>query len=249
MEKPNQVVTTTLSSRSRCGSHCPVVITDVDLQMCARPQQRTASMRGSTVSPWVESSYSTRGGTSGHCVRITGPCCSRFRSVSARTLCDISGFNRWSSLNRCVPDSSQYRPVMFPLTPMAFQAAVSGQPVDRVVSGASVVDDAERVIMARCGYSPCTELPQTGPTSCPWQVPSAVALNVRMRTVGESATRPQGILARGRSAGIFPARQCTFRHLAATAVCPEVEESDTWPRQTALMMPGSRVRAPPQSAA
>jgi hypothetical protein len=56
---------------------------------------------------------------------------------------------------------------------------------------------------------------------------------------------PQYILARGRSAGISPARRCTFRHLAATAVCPRVYKSDTWPRQTALIMPGSRVRVPP----
>jgi len=40
-------------------------------------------------------------------------------------------------------------------------------------------------------------------------------------------------------------RRCTFRHLAATAVCPRVYKSDTWPRQTALIMPGSRVRVPP----
>jgi hypothetical protein len=47
---------------------------------------------------------------------------------------------------------------------------------------------------------------------------------------------PQYILARGRSAGFSPARRCTFRHLAATAVCPKVEKSDAWPRQTAPCM-------------
>ena len=45
--------------------------------------------------------------------------------------------------------------------------------------------------------------------------------------------------------GILSCTSMHFRHLAATAVCPEVEKSDTWPRQTALIMPGSRVRVPP----
>jgi hypothetical protein len=57
--------------------------------------------------------------------------------------------------------------------------------------------------------------------------------------------RSQYSLARGRSAGISPARRCTFRHLAATAACPKVEKSDTWSRPSALIMPGSRVRVPP----
>jgi len=50
---------------------------------------------------------------------------------------------------------------------------------------------------------------------------------------------------RGRFAGISPARRCTFRHLAATAVCPNVVKSNTSLPRKALIMPGSRVRVPP----
>jgi hypothetical protein len=63
-----------------------------------------------------------------------------------------------------------------------------------------------------------------------------------------SVCSPQCLLARGRSAGFSPARRCTFRHLAATAVCPKVEKSDTLSRQTALINTGSRGPGPRRSS-
>jgi hypothetical protein len=55
----------------------------------------------------------------------------------------------------------------------------------------------------------------------------------------------RALIAEARCAfSIRPKNRCCETYGAATAVCPEVEKSDTWPRQTALIMPGSRVRVP-----
>src|SRR5206468_12343452 len=60
---------------------------------CSRPQLRTASFSGRTVSPWPEMEYSTRGGTSAYTVRQLSSSCSRLRIAAANTLGESSGLN------------------------------------------------------------------------------------------------------------------------------------------------------------